>query len=139
MKYIQAAPYINIMNGEVLRVENSTPEQVLQSEQVFKEAQVPDVLLFICNNYTPAAGQVLTIQEVRKFNNLMTTLEKTYGPAGWAAFSEEEIIVLIKICSWTLPRLNPVLLRNADRLLDILEKAPNAIPEQVAEDANTQR
>ena len=141
MKYIQAAPFINIINEEVLRIENSTPEQVLASEQVYIEARITDVLLLICNAYIPAPQQTLSIQGVRKFNNVMTTLERKYGPDGWMVFSEEELVVLEQICNWTIPRMAPVLLRNADRILSIIEQAPNAIPEQVAEDrdANTKR
>ncbi|KKM55241.1 hypothetical protein LCGC14_1552830, partial [marine sediment metagenome] len=42
MKYILASLFINVINNEVLRIEVSTPEQLLQQEQVFKEAQVSD-------------------------------------------------------------------------------------------------
>ena len=141
MKFISADLFINVMNEEVLRIENTSPEQVLASEQVFKEAQTTDLLLLVCNTYVPMQGQVLTIQEVRKFNNLMTTLEDTYKPQNdFAVVSEEEMAVLLKICAWTLPRMSPVMLRNSDRLLSILETAPNKKPEEATkESANTQR
>ncbi len=141
MKFISADLFINVMNGKVLVIENSTPEQVLSSEQVSKEAQTTDLLLLVCNNYLPMQGQVLTIQEVRKFHNLMSTLETTYKPQGdFAVVSEEEMAVLLKICAWTLPRMSPVMLRNSDRLLNILETAPSKKPEGIAEpSANTQR
>ncbi len=132
MKFISADLYINVMNEEVLVIENSTPEQILSSEQISKEAQTTDLLLLVCNTYVPTPGQVLSIQEVRKFHNLLTTLEETYKPQGdFAVVSEEEMGVLLKICAWTLPRMAPVMLRNSDRLLSILEQAPSKKPELV--------
>lgn len=140
MKYIQNAPFINVITGETLQIEYSTPEEVLNQNRVFKEAYVTDVLLLVCNNYVPAPGQVLSIQEVRKFHSVMTTLESAEDHIqSWILFSEEELGVLIKICSWTLPRMAPVLLRNTDSLLEILETALEKIPEEVGVDENAQR
>ncbi len=146
MKFISADLFINVMNEEVLRIESTTPEQVLANEHLSKEAQTTDLLLLVCNTYLPTPGQVLSIQEVRKFHNLMTTLEDTYKPQNdFVVISEEEMAVLLKICAWTLPRMSPVMLRNSDRLLNILEQAPNKKPAPVhqdipvEEDANPQR
>lgn len=140
MKYVQAAPFINVMNNEVLRIENSTPEQVLSQEKLFKEARVCDVLALVCGAYIPMQGQVLTIQEVRKFHAIMDMVEGTYTPDYWMVFSDEEMLILIKIVSWTLPRMSPVLLRNADHLLEILETAPSKDPALEEEKvANAQR
>jgi len=128
VKYILASLFINVINNEVLRIEVSTPEQLLQQEQAFKEAQVSDMLLFICNSYIPAPGETLSIQEVRKYNNVMTTLEHKYKPIEWMVFSEEELVLLQKVCAWTLPRMLSVMLRNADSLFVLLENAPSTMP-----------
>ncbi len=128
MRYVQAAPFINVMNNEVLKIENTTPEQVLRQDQVSKEAQVSDILALVCGAYVPSPGEVLTIHQVRRFHSIMDIIEGTYTINDWMAFGEEEIAILIQLISWTLPRMAPVLLRNADNLLSLLESSPTKDP-----------
>jgi len=94
------------------------------------EAKSSDILRAVLGTYDPQPemGQALKWRPNHLLNQALDLFESGDFPSGYIELDDELATVCKLVIQWTVPTMGPGWRRNAEAILNLIEKAPQQLP-----------
>ena len=131
MRYIVHERFIGV-NGKPFRF-YSDPDNL----DFYTEPTFGGLLFAVLDQFNPSSqmGFVLSMAEIRKFNEMIALMEKEQPP--YTVIEDAHWLVTKKVCEWILPLMGGGWMRNAPRVVDMLDALPKEEPVPQIEEPDT--